>query len=94
MLSYHFMPHVRLHCFSDGSGIVIYSNHSGETVMLQSERAAANDDINTGAGALHSWSALTQFTAMQLQQDFSFESTETQRVLEYLLDCELIGCVT
>ena len=87
------MPHVRLHCFSDGSGIAIYSTHSGETVMLQSELKPSGD-IKADAVELNSWSAVTTFTAVQLQQDFGFDSTETQRVLGYLLDCELIGCVT
>ncbi|MDP2716253.1 hypothetical protein [Rheinheimera sp.] len=83
-----FAPHTKLSCFSDGSGVAIYSSYTGDTLMLHSELR--------DAVMLQSFSALPDFNLTDMQNSLGIDAEEADRVIQYLLDNQLIisaaGC--
>ena len=82
MTSYSFNLHAKLHCFTDGSGLAIYNMHAGDTLFLRSE--------GRDASAVAGFISLQHFNHYDLASALGIGEKETRRVLEYLLDHQLI----
>ena len=82
MTSYSFNLHAKLHCFTDGSGLAIYNKHAGDTLFLRSE--------GRDASAVAGFISLLQFNQRDLASALGICANQAQRVLEYLLDHQLI----
>lgn len=82
MTRYSFNRHAKLHCFTDGSGVAIYNKHAGDTLFLRSE--------GRDASAVAGFTRLAQFNQRDLASALGICANEAQRVLEYLLDNQLI----
>ena len=88
MTQFNFVPHAITHFFGDGSGICIYSNYTGNTIVLRSVLRSLSD--------LHSFSALPNFNLKDIQQYFGLQADEAERVLEYMVESDIVtkavGC--
>ena len=82
MTNYCFNQYVKRHCLSDGSGLAIYNKHAGDTLFLRSE----GRDVSAVAGFI----SLQHFNHCDLASALGIGEKETRRVLEYLLDHQLI----